>query len=745
MKKITILKKISGILFGVLIFSQTMLPVIAMGQTTVDSVVGGVQQATITIPPTPAPGPNAGSRIGTGIQQGVQEGLRDAAGNIRDQAGQVNVVQGGGAGGACLNSVISGVAISGTIAALTATLGVIGVPDFAPDQGLAGAFQSGKSFLDFLEVNCLNPAARAIYSKMLYKMNDSILKWGTTANRGGLLAGSTFVNDVGEYFNAVADESVGGFVARLDDNNQFAPEIRRAVIRERRTQTNNYTPNLAEVILASACNTYNRDQETARRAATVKRNQNNSSFLDLNNLRGIIPGGSNIPFNSAGYRGVYQNVFGVRTSFAQTRNLDSIINSPDIQEAARREAGGNAEAVTDPNPCNRRADTAAEKNAIIDDYNAGRLVARGSDVMTILEASVQPNNIPFFAVRRALDAKDQEAARAVENERTNLANNDGNTGTQRCVANAPTDRTDTLPGEKGPCIKREVVVTGALVSDQVKTSARTSTELLQKLSATATWKDLAKSIVTNLITGFTSQLLNSANGLISFNGKSGGSNNNGSFTRALQASDQGGAQSVAELRTATASTNSYVDVVREDAQALEILVSKVEKVKSTCTELLNLYSAQGSGRTELLGGASGTQAVQGHECNVDPYKQNYKDDPTAGARLANNPIYVELGNLDALKQQATQVNQVYLNAKSTLTSLNSATNNYSASTDVDREITLSTQTAMLLGQTPQETDITQKRSQLSDAESRISRIDIILNRLTSELASLKTGSQVVQQ
>jgi hypothetical protein len=705
--------------------------------------------------------------IGSSITSGAKDALKNTANDTGQATGAavgdaVNSAVGGGAAGGCVASLASDAVVFGTVTALTALLGAIGVPSSAPDSGLGSAFSSAKNFKDYLEKQCLDPAARAIYAKMLFKINDSVLKWGTTANRGGLLNGSTFISDVGSYFNAVAEESVGTFIARQDKNNIFAPDIKRRIIEQTRNPDNNYTSDLSDRILASACNTYIREQEAERLKSAGTKSSGFFNGINLFNTDSNSSFPSSVKqfngSNNSGLQGLGAfKYLGTQKAYAQTNDPNAIV----VNQNAVRAAGGTSRSLfgldgvntntsdpnaivinknampgqTKPNPCNRKAVTAAEKLAVISEYSNGNstLNISGADYFDILQAETEPKNNKSLALIFAKSENDRLKNQAIENEKISLTGSN-NTGQRVCTKYLPLPA-DAAPGEKPSCAVDgwTTTVTPQIVNAQTETAHQTSNQILQKLASTATWRDLAQTIVTNLVTKLATQLINNPKGLLSFNGKDSNSSQ-GSFSQSVAELNQSGT-SITELNTANTNTNAYVSVLKSDLDAITTLVDKIDQVKTTCSQLLSAYSAQSNAGGILA--IKGISGVQNHECNIDQANLNYKDDPTAALRLTSNPIYIEVTQLDTLKQQLVQVTQAYTNAKNTLNTLEKTSADYANSKDVNKEINLSTKTSLALGQVPQDFDITQKQAQVTDIQSRISRMDTILQRLTQELATIK--------
>lgn len=717
MKKYLLLKKISAGLIGL----SFILPGVVLAQS---SSAASQQPAA-----TPPNKPNIGNAIGSG----VTEALRDASGNIVDQVSQTNAVNGGGAAGACLSSVITDGAIFGTIAGLTAVLGTTGVPSFAPDSGFGAAFQSSKAFSDYIETNCLNPAARVIYSKMLFKMNDSVLRWATAGNTAGLLGGSTFVTDIGAYFNAVAEENIGYFLEKEDpkDASPFTRDIKNQLIKDQRNSNNGYTPDLAETILAADCNAYKKQQAKATDRAS-------SVGGVLSNIGRFFGAKGDLPTNTPGYNGsvidtinkqnsakagigAFRYILSPSVVYAQSNNKTS---GASLEGSAAVGDSAPAAVVTPADPCSKRLETTEDKQSVVDSYLSGQIRLTGNDYWDVLRSLYQCNNRYDCAYIKARNAKDISVGLAKENAKLDLANNNGNVGVETCLDHEAVHQSDKnyIGNEKGACIKRGKSTTGLVVADQTLTQTKTSTELLQKLASEATWKDLAKGIVTNLITNFSGQLINSANGILSFSGNG----SKGDFTKSISALSQSSSGSASELKAASVDTNTYVAILKKDVDAMTELVSGIEELKRSCSQVV----AQG--------------ADQNNECSVDIYNQNYKNDPTAASRLASNPIYVEISGLDNLKLQLAQISRVYSNSKATLSSLQSVNSDYSTSQDVNKEIVLSTKTGILLSQAPQKLDIDQKQKHLDDVVSRLDVVNSIIARLRSQISTANTSPVVGQ-
>ncbi len=651
---------------------------------------------------------------------------------------------------ACASSLITAAPIAGIIAGLSVGANTLGVPTGNIATDLGSGFQSGSEFLKFLEVNCLNPAARAIYKKMLLQTEQSIFNWANNGFKGGPLDGNTFISDIEGYFGSVRDAAAETWIADQDKTNPFYDDIISAVYQNARNTNNGYTPDLAESIIAAECEAYQANQRTT---AGNTRTSNSGNFLDSisSGIRSLF-GGSDLPTNNPGFQNINfgnggrdlfnLNPFSTNVAYAQNvpgyvpfdsslpglpgNDLTGIGASIDSQIDAS--AGTTtAASLAAGSPCNRSALTATEKQAIIAAYNAGQITVTPKNEWDIIAKSFSPNNCRDCVVRTAVLNQEANARNTEATEQTQLSLNNGNTGVRTCVSFLPrtegqTDATCRSDGWR-------TVTAGSIVANQVTSALQVPLENVNKLTGQGTFADIAQSVLNGLINGLTNQLINSTNGLLSFSSK-GGSSSQGEFTRGI-ATLTNTSTPTTDVQTSITRTSSYVAVLEENKNALSSIVENTEKARALCGQILPLVQAANSSR--VFAEAS----TLNHRCNIDPLTINYKDDPTAGIKLSQNIIYKEVSNLDGTRGQRDQITISLQNAENTLSSLRQTQSKYVASTDANRESTFAGEVAALTVSIPGADAISLSSGQTDGLRSRSTTITNTVKELEAELAELK--------
>ena len=521
------MKKILYFLTIVSLNTQYFLPSIANAQTTVNYSVGGVEQTPITTT-------SASSTTSTGGAGG---------------SGIGGIV--GGSVAACATNLVSTVAISAVISGLTAAEIITNVPTVDPANNIGTAYKTGSAFFDDIKKLCLDPAARAIYKRMLLQTEQSIFNWANNGFKGGPLDGNTFVNDVEGYLGSVRLSAVETWISDQDNTNPFYDEIISAVYQNARNTNNGYTPDLAESILNAECQSYQTEQRRATRTTTAS---SGGITNLLNGIRGFF-GGSDLPTNNPGFQNggagspgsgvnlgdgafIY-NPFKTAKALAQSRGpipisdeleglpgssnvgssnplqgVEDYLNSAEYQADVARENGSTTvAAIAAGNPCNRSAATAAEKQALIDAYKAGQIAVTPQSRWALLGKSLQCQNMVGCATRLALNSQENRAATAQGIENTTLSLNNGNTGVRTCVAFLPRDR-DAASTTDRACRSDgwRTVTPGSLVANQVVSALEVPLENVNKLTGQGTFSDIAQAVLNGLINGLTSQLINSTNG-----------------------------------------------------------------------------------------------------------------------------------------------------------------------------------------------------------------------------------------
>ena len=714
-------------------------------------------------------------------QFGIDNGIGVSSSTSTSSGGSGGGIGGAVAGGvtSCAANLVSQVAITALISGLGIKEEILGVPISQTSDVVGNAYRTGSTFSDDIKTLCLDPAARAIYKRMLLQTEQSIFNWANNGFKGGPLDGNTFVNDVEGYLGSVRLSAVETWISDQDKTNPFYDDIISAVYQNARNTNNGYTPDLAESILNAECQTYQAEQRK------VSRNTNTSSGGGLsglfNGIRGFF-GGSDLPTNNPGFQnggfrapgsgvqlegGLFNgpssfniNPFKTDKALAQSRapvpisdELEGIPGSANIntsnpvrattdREDILRNGGsyydeeaGEIVVVGTPSrgsaggtPCNRSVSTAAEKQALIEAYNAGQVAVTPQSRWALLTKSLQCQNRVDCATRIALNSQESRAASAQNTENTTLSLNNGNTGVRTCVAFLPqtegsTDRQCRSDGWR-------TVTPGSLVANQVVSALEVPLENVNKLTGQGTFADIAQSVLNSLINGLTSQLINSTNGLLSFSGGGGNSSSAGEFTRGVAALANT-RTSTSDVQTSITRTSNYVSTLEENSSALSSIVDSTEKARTLCSQILPLVQTQTGVR-----GIFETSTAN-HRCNIDPLTLNYKDDPTAGIRLAQNTIYKEVSALDGTRGARDQARISLQNASGTLSSLRRVQSAYNASTDANRESTFASELATLTVSIPQEDAISLARSQSTELTTRKSQIARVVSELEAELAELK--------
>ena len=654
------------------------------------------------------------------VQNGSNNGLGDVA---------VNSVTG------CAANLVSTVAISALIGGLTAAEVVTNVPVVDPANNIGTAYKTGSDFFDDLKKLCLDPAARALYKQMLVQSEQSVLNWASSGFKGGPLDGATFIQDAQGYFGSIRTSSIETWLSDLDKSNPFFDDIVNAVYQNERSTNNGYTPDLAETILQGECQNYLNDQ---RKSQTSSSNSGSGSilngFLDFfnsNEYRTNNPGYQNIPTNNpASPLGALDNLF---TNKASAQSYDFTNTA-----TAEYTIGGETQTVTatsnsvDINPCGRTFKNADEKRVYIDSYNRGQIKVSTNYKWKILSSSLQCQNRSDCVVQTALNNLDNKASKNIQAEQQQLQQNNGNTGIRTCVAFIPQTPTQRAAKEDRKCRDDgwRTVTPGSIVASKVAESLKAPEINLQNLSSNGTFTDLLQSVLNGLLTGMTTQLINNVDGLFSFgvNSITGGarSGNEGEFTAGVRNLSAQQNNSVSDIDTNISKTSAYVDLLNANYDTVADLVSTVEEVQAACKNILATDSTD-----TRLGGIFNTN--RNSECNIDPYNLDYKNDPTAGAKLAQNPIYKEVSLLDSTISTRDQLSTSISNANNTLSSLKRAKSTYDASTDPNRDIKFTQEIGYLLSGIPQDTVINEARAQQVEISKRLSVMEDTLSRLKSIL------------
>jgi hypothetical protein len=675
----------------------------------------------------------------------------------------------------CAANLVSQVAITALISGLGIKEEILGVPISQTSDVVGNAYRTGSTFSDDIKTLCLDPAARAIYKRMLLQTEQSIFNWANNGFKGGPLDGNTFVNDVEGYLGSVRLSAVETWISDQDKTNPFYDDIISAVYQNARNTNNGYTPDLAESILSAECQTYQAEQRRAVQSTSASSGGGLSELI--NGFRSLF-GGSDLPTNNPGFQnggfrapgsgvqlegglfngpsGFNINIFKTSKALAQARGpvpisqeLEGLPGSANVNRTAEQEdilrnggsyyteeegivvvatRDGNASGGT---PCNRSVSTAAEKQALIEAYNAGQVAVTPQSRWALLAKSLQCQNRVDCATRLALNSQENRAASAQNTENTTLSLNNGNTGVRTCVAFLPRDRdaastTDRVCRSDG----WRTVTPGSLVANQVVSALEVPLENVNKLTGQGTFADIAQSVLNGLINGLTSQLINSTNGLLSFSGKGSGGSSQGEFTRGVAGLSNTRA-STADVQTSISRTTAYVSTLEENTSSLTSIVENTEKSRTLCAQILPLVQTQAGVR-----GIFETTTAN-HRCNIDPLTLNYKDDPTAGIRLSQNIIYKEVSALDGTRGQRDQARISLQNASATLASLRRVQSTYSASTDTNRESTFASELAALTVSIPQEDAISLARNQSAELTNRKSQIVRVVSELEAELAELR--------
>lgn len=642
----------------------------------------------------------------------------------------------GGAGGACVGNLISSAAISVTIAALSAAQLPFTVPSTDPANNLGQGFDSGTNFLDYLKVNCLDPAARAIYRKMLIQVNQSVTNWSLNGFKGGPLNGVTFPDDVGNYFTSIGNSAIQSYISEIDPRGPFGTAIAQNIYNSVRG-TDRQDFDLADTIIASQCESQMREIE--------KNFINQSGGVNSNSLIQkslLTPFNSlDFPTNDPGYKGLPGSTllgqpFGFNSIFPSTRayaqadispELRAAINTPLTTGGAPLGTPSNSIIVND-NPvldkCTQTATTASAKRSVLQNWANGNTDLAANDWHNVwYQMITNCSNRPGCAERQAEEELSSRIARNTENERTNLLANSGNTGIRVCTKYIPLSADDIANGVKTKTCRDDgwqTVTPGSVVSGKLLTALDSGTENVSKLSAQGTFQDLAQAVLTGLINGLTTQLLNNAQGLLSFNSRSG-SSNQGEFTRGVIALTDTSTTNPNDLNAAISKTSNYVATLTQTRNSLDGLISAISETQDVCKGNIN------SSFVTLFNVGQGSISS---DCNIDPYTQNYRDDPTAGARLANNTLYKEVGQLENTKASRDQITTAISNAQSTLSSLRQAQSEYESSDSPDRENIYSQKIAVLSASIPTDDALSQANSQKSSIESRLQAIKDFKDRVS---------------
>jgi hypothetical protein len=713
----------------------------------------------------------------------------------------------------CSTEIIKGTVVAGALTALGVTDRVVGVGVAESSNALGQIFTSSTAFLEFLNKNCLDPAAREVFKKLLAKSEQSILNWANNGFKGGPLDGGTFPTDLNEFMGLVRESSTDVWLADIDKSNPFGADIQNAVYLQERVRGGGYTPDLAETIFAAQCQEYersiNRQAVTGGEAGESTRS---NFFGDVaRDIRNIFRPAEEAPRpNNSGFRGQssleqyrlfsslptlqtekafaqsssYECTITVRTAgiFPSTNIIraQNITTSSACRDAAQAQVQGNETAsyvfvdrtpsginnaavngtvrangnstdttalelsdanpgtnVVRENPCNRPMNTVADKQAVIDNYNsANRYPVSPMSEWEILAKSLQCKNMGSCAVQVALTERSSVVSNAQQTEQQTLANNNGNTGMRICTQYLPQSQEDRDANLPRVCRDMRTVTPGSIVASRVAASLETPTNNLVSLSSNATFKDLITSTITNLITGMTDQLINQTNGLLSFGGRNRSSQ--GSFTggvRNLENTSTVSGSDTRSIATSLRNTETYIFTLTENKEILDSIISGVGEMSALCKEILDIKEARYIGSVRGISDENMNPAND--RCNIDPAKQNYTNDPTAGARLANNPIYTEIRSLDATKSEREQLLISIANANKTQNDIESSQSESGATNSVERDIQLLRSLGNMAGRIPERDSIDAVSSNKQSLQSRLDTVQRIVNELKVTLAELK--------